>query len=160
MSSNDSLSIDKNGLDEELLRQVELFSRASEEVAALVSIRDQKKLDLDTARAEAYLNIRDDMSRSKDKFTEALLTAQVEIDSNYHKAQKSFLKAKAAAIAAENRKEAVAQRGYVLKDLCGLYVSGYYSTASVSGSKSNDIRTQEYEENRRRMAKQRRAKLE
>ena len=153
---SERIKIDQNALNDELVEQPALFMAASNAYVMAISERDEAKADVDVARAEAYFDIR---RSSKEKVTEATISAQIELDKNYRVACKNYLEAKQAASEAETLKESFAQKGYVLKELAALYIAGYFGTSSVSGPESREVQRRGYEEKRSEIAKQRRARL-
>ena len=152
------LRIDKNDLDNELIRQPELFYHASTSYALCVSQRDQAKLDLERAEAEADSKIRraavkDDKVK---KITEAEIVARRAMAPEVREAQDSYLSARAAVERAAALRDAYQQRGYAVKDLVNLYVSGYYGavTGRFERGEALDKRAAE---NRAVLAQRRRA---
>ena len=154
--SRDQKKIDKRNLDEELAWQPVIFGEIADEYAMAVSERDQLKDAADVVRARAELKIRQSMEEAGEKVTEALVKTRVDGDARYRAARDAYLQAKSVAELLLSKKEAFAQRAFVLKDLCGLYVAGYFTTTAVKGKNAQDVGDQAYEERRKRMAKQRR----
>lgn len=155
-SKDSSLKIDQNALDQELIRQVDLFRSAAEDYALAVSDRDKAKAKLEQVKAAAYFDVVDDADK---KPSEANIAAAVLLSKKVVSAADDFLLAKEWSDKCEAVKESVGQRGYVLKDLCALYVAGYFGTTSVGGRAGRNVQEQAYGANRAGMAKQRRAKL-
>ena len=156
MNYQKALKIDKDSLDEELVRQPTLFDAVATDYVVAVSARDAAKESVDIVRAEAELKIRRAMVGSGEKVTEALIKANIELDAKYLEAMEDFLRLKGAADQLLAHKDAFAQRAFVLKDLCGLYVAGYFSTTAVKGKDAREVGQSAYEQRREEMAKQRR----
>jgi GDP-D-mannose dehydratase len=156
MDYSREIAIDRNDLDTELVKQPSLFLEVAQEYAQAISVRDSLKEAIDVARARVELRIRREAAEEDRKITEAGVKAEVELDKTYRRAMEAWLTAKEAADQLAAAKEAFAQRAFVLKDLCGLYVAGYFSTTSVRGRDATDVQQENYENRRKEMARQRR----
>ena len=156
MDYSREIAIDRNDLDTELVKQPSLFLEVAQEYAQAISVRDSLKEAIDVARARVELRIRREAAEEDRKITEAGVKAEVELDKTYRRAVEAWLTAKEAADQLAAAKEAFAQRAFVLKDLCGLYVAGYFSTTSVRGRDATDVQQENYENRRKEMARQRR----
>lgn len=148
------LSIDRDNLDGELLRQPDLYHEAGQLHVMAVSIRDGLKEEAERVRSRVELRIR---HRAKEKLTEAQIKAKVALDKDYQAAWDKYLQARANAAAAEATKDTFAQRAFVLKDLCALFIGGYFTTTSVRGTEAQGARDKSGEEARRALAERRKA---
>jgi len=147
------LKIDRNALDDALVRQPSLFLSVSQGYVEAVSERDEAKEDIAVTKAEVSLDVRTKLDAEGSKSTEAIVTAMVEIDKRYRTVMKIYLEAKKEADRLLAMKEAFQQRAYVLKDLATLYVAGYYGDSVVRGSAPQEVRNQAYQTNREKLAK-------
>lgn len=135
MDYDQELKIDRHALDDALAEQPVVFARVAQDCALAISERDHAKEDLEVTRAEVSLDVRQRLEQEGTKSTEAVVAAQIELDRRYREAMKVLLETKAAADRLAAIKEAFAQRAFALKDLCGLYVAGYWGTDSVKSNK-------------------------
>lgn len=156
MTTKADLQIDKNALDEELLRQPQLFFEASEAYANTVSLRDEAKEKLNLVDASLSKKIRMSWDEDKEKIAEWKVTERIRHKGRHKRARHRYLVLKQQADIALALKEAFQQRSYVLKDLASLWVAGYYTTASVRGGTAEDVRNAAAGRNRRRMKDSRR----
>src|ERR1035437_8985262 len=132
-----ALKIDKDALDEALMRQPQLFDDVAQEHAEAISERDALKEAVDVAKARAELSVRLKLEKLGEKVTEPLVKTRTELHPDYRQAVKDYLQAKKASDILQAHKEAFQQRSYVLKDLAALYVAGYFSVNSVKGANAN-----------------------
>jgi hypothetical protein len=155
MDYQDKMRIDRDALDEALMEQPGLFLGVSQEYAMAVSNRDRCKADVELVHAKASLSVRQMLEEEGKKATEAIIASLIELDKNYRRAFNAYLESKADAERLSALKESFGQRGYVLKDLCGLYVAGYFATASVGGSDTKEIAERGYTKRREQLARRR-----
>jgi len=134
MPTPDDLKIDKDSLDEALMRQPELLYEAGEASALAVSLRDQASDNVKRVDAEVALDIRDNAAKSGDKITEAAVAAEVLTTKEHKKAIEDLNAAKLSADKAGALREAFHARSQMLRSLVELYVAGYFSSRSVSSS--------------------------
>lgn len=127
------LKIDKHDLDNALMEHPDLFAEVAGEKALSISKRDQAKLELEEIEAQTDIDLRDDFARSGTKVTEALISNHVTRDVDVQAAQRKLLNAKLEAERWSALAEAFSQRGYILKDLCALYIAGYWGSRSAEG---------------------------
>jgi hypothetical protein len=154
--SRASLRIDPDNLNEELVRQPELFCDVARRYALAVSERDAAKEQVSVARAKAYFVVREELESEGLKTTESAIGIQIELNKDYRSAMDRFQETKLAADQLAADKEAWQQRAYMLKDLAALYIAGYYGQSSVRGDASRAVQEADYQENRQRLARQRR----
>jgi hypothetical protein len=153
-----AITIDRDALDDELVMQPQLLWQVSEAYTDAVSRADQAKEALAVSQSKVSLRIRRDLSRKGEKATENIITAKINTDEEYQAAIEEHLTAKNEAEKLRGLKEAYLQRGFVLKDLCALYVAGYFGETTVRGANVETVRRDEYARNRVQLAKNRRAK--
>jgi hypothetical protein len=149
------IKIDRDDLDGELVRQPSLFLEVAQDYAQAVSVRDGLKEALESTRASVDLRIRKQVAEMDRKVTEATIKAEVETERVYAKAVRAYLTAKEAADQLLAVREAFGQRAFVLKDLCVLWVAGYYSTSAVKGKDPASVQDAAYERRRATMAQAR-----
>lgn len=129
-----SLKIDKNNLDEMLIEQPQLFNDVSEQAALATSRADQAKDDLKRTEARLFMQTRRKFMDNNEKATEAVINAAVTKHSKRKEAYTAWIEAQREASEWDALKGSFLQRSFVLRDLCGLYISGYYGESSVAGS--------------------------
>lgn len=150
----EALTINRDRLDDELIRQPQRFYEAGEAYARAVDSREAAKDKLKLVSADLYLRLRRKLS-DKEKPTEAMVNAHVESDDEHMAAKAQLAQATAAAEQAQALKEAFSQRAWMLRELCALYVSGYYSKGSVEGPDARAVVDATAERNRKLMHEQR-----
>jgi hypothetical protein len=145
------LQIDKNNIDDELVRQPTLLYQVSEAYIEAVAVRDTKKDELATIDAELDAELRAEAGDTKT--TEAKIKNEIQVHPEHQSASKAFNEAKHEADKLLVLKEAVAQRGYVLRDLAQLAVANFFETSSISS-----FSAKVYEGHRARLAEKRKMK--
>lgn len=149
------LAIDKHALDQELQEQPMLFFKISEAFVQAAAERDMLKEQLATVDARLDGEARRILDKSGDKYTEAMVKNAVQTDKKHEAGMKNYLAAKEQADVLAALKEAFHSRGYMLKDLCNLYVSNYYDEESFKDTRTTDF---EYRKNRDHISRAREAK--
>lgn len=144
------LQIDRDGLDEALIRQPQLIFEVSEARARAVSYRDGLKDDLKRISAEAIADMREEALKEGKKVTETQLAADVNRHPAVVKATREYNAACFEADQWEALKQAFHDRTHILRELADLWIAGYFTSSSVRAS-SNDVRNQEYNENRAKL---------
>ncbi len=125
------LNIDKNGLDEECLKQPILYEHYSTEWAEAVNKRDRLKQKLDNYKAGLEKKVRRKLAK-KSKVTEKMIENAVLTDKKYQKKVDRYLKAKGKANKLGVRREAFAQKKDMLKILTDLFIGNYYGEVRSS----------------------------
>lgn len=151
------LTIRRGNLDEELIRQPQLFYEAGEAYALAVSRRESAKDALKQVAAELYLRLRRKLA-DKERVTEATLNANVETHPEHAAARVAFAEAQAEVEAADALKEAYSQRAWMLKELCALHLAGYFSKQSVDGPDPRQVVDSAAESARMAMNEKRRSR--
>lgn len=132
----EGLAIDEDALEESCIRQPELFYRVAKELALQTSRRDAANQMVKEAEAKADGQIRHDAQVAEEKITEK----EIESQKRLHRDVKSAIEY--ALLIGENvgqlgaLKEAYQQRGYVLKGLIELHVTGYFGDPSNTNTTS------------------------
>jgi hypothetical protein len=150
------LEIDKHALDDEIVKQPSLFFKVSEAYVEAVAERDACKEELASIDAELDGEVRHKLEVAGEKITEAIVKNEIQTDKKHGPAFDTYILAKTKADMLMALKEAFQQRGYMLRDLCSLYVSQYYDQSSVQGNSKTDAAV--YNRQRERLAEAREAR--
>lgn len=140
------LAIDKDALDVELQHQSELLYKIGEAFVDAVAMRDTCKEQLATVDADLDAYIRD----SEDKLTEPAIKNAIQAHKKHKAAHTVYLAAKADADKLGVLKDAMKDRGFMLRALCELYIANYYEENSVKGTNKTD--TVAYHQQRKRIS--------
>jgi hypothetical protein len=149
------LRIDKYKLDDELVEQPRNFEEVADRYALAKSLRDQAKDDLKTVEAERTIAIRAEKDGAGEKVTEKLLADLVQTDSLRKKAFRRFVQCEREANQLEGLRDAYHDRGWMIRELCGLATAGYFAESSVRGGAVNDRQNAEYERRKKEMNEKR-----
>jgi len=130
-SYKDDLEIDKLDLDGEWTRQSLLFMKWAEETT-----KAQKKKDLlyqkrDLVKAEIDKEKRNNFIQKGEKFTEAIIDAEIKRDDRYQKSQLEYISAVEEASIFESAKWAMEHKKKALEMLTSLWIAGYYSEPNI-----------------------------
>lgn len=125
------LKIERDDLDTEVAQQPFLFMQIGEEYTMLVSQRDKMKEEVDNLYAFILMQVRS--KKAEEKMTNADADARVSVDPSYQLKVREYHQLNGEVAKWGALREAFAQRGYMLRELCGLYASGYWSSTRVSG---------------------------
>lgn len=121
------LLIDKHDLDTAIAEQASLFYQVGEKTSEALSIRDDLKKRMDETYADVTLAVREEAKTAGIKMTEDTVKQEALLDGDYQEAQSRYFKAKAAADKWQNLKDSFIQRGYMLRHMTDLWISGYFS---------------------------------
>lgn len=151
-----ALKIDKNDLDREVQEQADLFWRVGDRLALQISRRDKAKSDLENLLADTDQNIREKHSRDEKKPTEKAIEAEITSDPQVIRAKEdvqalTYWVNRLAAL-----KDAFHQRKDMVREMCGLYATNYFTVGTVN-SRQSDSKTRDAEQARSRLAEKRRA---
>lgn len=147
----EQLRINKTALDDEISNQPMLYFDIAEQYEEAAAERDALKEMLATVDAE--LDVKYRSHYADQKVTEAVIKNAVQLDVEHKVAFDEWLMAKESVGKLGALKEAFQTRGYMLRDLASLYVTGYYETTSVQGTHATD--TAVYRERRQILAEAR-----
>lgn len=125
------LTIDKNALDHEVMQHPELLFRVSEAYIDAVAMRDAKKEMLAMTDAHVDAEVREELAG--EKVTEAIVKNQVQINPRHVEAWGAYAEAKLQADVLGALRDSFSTRGFMLRDLVQLHVSGYWENTSVTG---------------------------
>lgn len=132
------LQIDKYALDEVCVEQSELFSKIALNHSEAINVRDMIKDTLSTEDAHIAFDIRFTAEKSNEKLTESKIFQAVLVNSKHKELSERYLRLKLEADQWSALRESFLQRASMIKLLCELYLSDYFSTKSVKSSKSGD----------------------
>lgn len=128
------LRINKDSLDNELIEQAELLFSISDLYETALTERDFLKEEL--AQVDARLDHK--YRNGKEKITEAMVKSFVLIDKDHTKAFTAYADARLKAGQLAALKDSFKERGYMLRELCGLFLAGYYEQNSVRSTANTD----------------------
>lgn len=153
-----AIVVDRDALDEVLVRQPVLYHKASEQYAAAISTRDLAKDELKKLHAELYSEIKAANLEDGKKLTEAALQAEIEVDDSFMEASAGYIDCCKQSDMWLAAKDAFAQRAYILKDLVALWIAGYYGEGSVTGGGARERMEDSYDRTRNKVAEGRRSR--
>lgn len=139
--------IDRNRLDDECQQHAEIFREVARKVAFALSARDAAKETVKKTDAMLAEKYRDLLASPTKKATEAMIEEKVLLDQEHYLAFKAMNEAKLEADLWEAEKEAFKEKSGMLKELCQLYLSGYFGEIIVKGE-NKDVQQKQYEVNR------------
>ncbi len=155
------LVIDKHTLDDEIVKQPNLFFQVAEACADAVAERDACKEELETIDAELDGVVRRQFEKQQPPTTksrgtwptEAMVKHAIQSHKRHGSAFDTYILAKTRADKLLALKDAFNQRNYMLRELAGLFAASYWENTAVKG----DARTDKvvYERNRQRLAEAR-----
>lgn len=128
------LKIDTDALDQALSEHPFCLQEVGEKYNHYASLRDEAKEEMERQASECALTIRS----KADKITNDEVNARVSLEPKYLRASaKYFELAKQTALWLTLR-ESFLSRGYMLRELCGLYATQYWTkNSSVSPAADN-----------------------
>lgn len=153
------LRINRLDLDTELIEQPEHFQKVGEEAAYATSRAAKSKDDYRTEEAKAAKRAQTILEGRDERVTDKVVSAMVQRDKHRQAAFYAYLDAEAEAAKWAALRDAWASRGFILRDLVQLTVSGYLAETSSSVG-AHETRDRKYTDARERMAKQRAARRE
>ena len=135
------LAIDKDDLDECLIRQPELYWHVAEAHSLAKAERDARKLDLEILEAEASQRIRIDHAESgeKGRLTEGDIAEQLLLIPGIQKLRRERLALEAKIEEWLALNESFTQRSYMLRELVPLYLARLGSGSMRSGNPRNQV---------------------
>jgi len=140
--------IDKHRLDVCLAEQPTLFLEASDQVTAARSKLDYCREALKVVDARLSVEFRS----TGEKTTERGIESQILLDRLHTAAFTAVMDAESEYNSWMVLKDTIHQRGYVLKDLAGLYVAGYFQNATASGGGTAIVREAINDDRRQQIA--------
>lgn len=149
------LVIDKHNLDEELIRQPQLYDEAARGAARAASIAAKKKLERNETEAKRATSMRNAATKKGQKITEAQVNKDLPKDPEFIKASLAYIAAEEDAGMWAALKDAFAQRSYALKDLVQLYLGGFFQADRVGAATPRSREQVDYDQHRAAMAEDR-----
>jgi hypothetical protein len=131
------LEIRKSALDDELVKQPQIFNEVSELAVMAAARRDFLKEELSRTDAELAGKHRRNFEKKAGKATDSMVSAAVATDPVHKTAVEKHITAKETADLAMSLKESFHQRRYMLQELSGLFVANYFESSSSGGARSN-----------------------
>jgi len=128
------LAINKFQLDDDIETQAIYFYEIAEKTAQALAERDTLKATFAETEGMLYLEIKHECAENGTKTTETMLHNMVLEAPAYQQANLDLLEAKAYADKWLVLKESFIQRGFMLREMAGLYVAGYFSEFSVKAT--------------------------
>lgn len=151
------LRIDKNGLDDALEQQPDLYYRVAKLVSLEMSRRDALKQELEEVEAEVDERVRIEAESAKEKLTETEAKMRVRLDPKLKRVRQDILRANRRVGDLQALEKSFTQRSYAIKELVSLYVSQYFGDNTGGGSRtSSQLKTRSADEVRRTLAEGRR----
>lgn len=154
-SARMKLRIDKNSLDDEVIKQPELYFECAEAAGLAQSRRVGAKDELERLEARLYKVVAAKLVEEQERVTENAVHGRV---INHKSRIEAFEKLQQALIEEktwEALKDAAQQRSYALKDLCNLTSSGFLGAQSMNGQPSRRVQELAYDKNKAEMRKKR-----
>lgn len=146
------LAINKYDLDECCVKQPQFFDEIAEELAMLVSQRDEAKSFMEEIEAEANARVRTMLLKAEEKATDSKVEALVILDDKVKKAKANLIECQRLVNVASAVKESFTQRSIMLTQLTNLYVNRYYSDVGGAPKGAGELARTEV---RRRLRQQR-----
>jgi hypothetical protein len=149
-----ALKIDEYNLDDNIIKQPELFRMVSEKYKMEVSRRDAAKQALNEALAEADAEIREAAADSKERVMEADIKSQIQLHRSVRAAKDDLHVLTSSTGQWESLEKAYEQRMKALDLLVRLHGSQYFSTPTkvLNAQKNNTANFAKTEMNRMRVA--------
>lgn len=134
---DEMLQIDPHALDRHLSEQAAIYHRLSTEYVEAVSVLDEARTELKHKEAELDPQVREDLAAESDgRVTESMVANAIQTHSDRVRLQKKVARLKLDADKKSARKDAFHQRGYMLRDMVELHVTGWFTKESI-GAASN-----------------------
>lgn len=146
----EGLAIDKDQLDEELVRSPSTFYEVAEAHAYAISRRDQKKEKLKQEEGTLGTDIREQLTAKHGKCTVDMVDKALQTDPRYQELREDYLASCLECDRLEGLREAYRMRSHALRDLVQIHLSSHYVRDSE----------QSYEATRRIHAEARRKRTE
>ena len=150
----DNLFIDRNALDTMIESHPLFYHLALDAYAEACNIRDGLKDRLEKVYAQVSSDTRQDLIRSGAKTTEEQIRQKVVLDTEYQRTQADLLESKKVCDKLLALKESYSSRGYMLRELAGLWAGGYFADNTISNTAAME-KTGRYNKARDAIAKRR-----
>lgn len=156
------LEIDKEALDEELVRQAKLYEEAGEAAADAQNLLERRELELEELIARTDKDVRATAEAAKEKITEASIKAEISTDREVMELSRKVLDLKHQAKLWAVLERSFSKRADLLTKLVDLHLRttyGYSIESRVAGS-ANALTGVVAEKNRKDLSTVRRKRLE
>lgn len=134
-----SIRIDRDMLDVELVQQANLFFHASEGAAYAESIKDKKKATIDKVFAELDYDIRENMNSDGERITEEKVKQQINRELDYQNAVFDYNNSIHNYRKWETLKNAYRMRADMLKSLVTLNNSNYFGEVTGATERRDSV---------------------
>lgn len=141
------LRIDKHNLDEELVRQPELYYRVGQALAEAESLRDHRV----TARDQLETSLLNRAAKEEGRVALDKIKTRVAEDDELRRFSGVIRSREEEVRQWRHLHEAFRQRGYMLRELVALYNANYYQRNSITYREGMD----DYEKARKSLARRR-----
>jgi uncharacterized protein YneF (UPF0154 family) len=148
------LRIDKHDLDLAVSRHAELLHHVSKALAFAINDRDLAKKEMEDQYAITTLSIRESNAKSGVKTTEDQIKQMAQIDEDYAESLRVYHAARLKCDKLSALKEAFVARGYMIREMCQLWVSDYFADSAIKADDRN-AETVRYELARNAISKKR-----
>ena len=149
------LKIDRENLDEEVMRQPELFYRVSAELASAISDRDGAKDLMNRTEARIKEDIREEWRKEEKKFTVTEVDDAASRHPKFKSRQEEYRAASQRVELVSAMKEAFQQRSYMLRELSSLWVNNYFQDSSTKSGDTKKVEDAKYRDRREKLSKKR-----
>lgn len=147
-----ALTIDRNTLDDDMLRQPILYHEVAEAHALAVSAKEAAKEELASIDANLALSQRTRWETDGKKFNETMIGDAVQANPDHLQAYRTYARYSARVSYLAALKESFEQRGRMLHELGALFIAGYFDrVTSTAGSR--DVESARAARNRETMAR-------
>ena len=151
LNFDQDLGIDKYRLDQECVTHSQLYYRYSEMTASAKNQVGVLADDLKLRMSEANIEIRNRFTKNEMKFTEAVITAEVEKDKTVIKAKEELREAELNLARLQAGVSAFEHRKSQLDNIVKLYCAGYFSVPNGSGKPRESVNEQVSREARKNL---------
>jgi len=137
--AREKLLINKNNLDEECKHQPELYYEVASNSVKAISERDRLKEEKDATWSKTFITNKMEGRLEGKSLSDKTAETFADTDEYVLKSNADYLKAKEEADEWIALKESYQQRALMLKELCGLYVAGYFGEISVKTKEASEV---------------------
>lgn len=132
-----ALPIDRHNLDEEVIRQADLFYAVSKQCSGS---EKQAAIARDlyySVKAECAARVRKELEKQNNRVTKEMVDTALGADPENIEARKVYDEKKHNVTEWQALREAVLQRSFMLKELVQLYVAGYFIESKAENGSRN-----------------------
>lgn len=147
-----NIEIDEHDLNGCLTQQSVSYYQVSKRLALESSRRDAAKTNLKETESTVDIRLRETARKTSTKMTETELSSRRQIDPDVVEAEKVLTRCKHRVAQMEALERTFSQRAYVIRDLCQLWISSYYSNSGDDAA-SSAVRSRTAEHNKKELNK-------